>query len=213
MLQKKFDDYQIIIVTHDDRFFSLLQDHLSPSKWLFRRILRIEPDRGPVLHDHRTPDEVIEEKLEQGESAANEIRQAEEDWLLDLCRAFRVKVTIRQLDRPYKYDRSELAGALASFLKGAKILPPEVPGIANSFLTSLQKGDVENFGSHFSDDPNAWKAIGDEKSRWREFKYFRDLFVCGDCGGRRFIRPDQLTKPVCKKCEKTLDFSLPKKVA
>ena len=138
---------------------------------------------------------------------ANEIRQSEEEWLLDICRDFRAKVVIRPVKRPYNYDRSELASALAAFLNGAGIKPPDVPGIANSFLASLQKGDVENFGSHFSDNPNAAGSKGDEGARWVEFKYFRDLFACPNCGSTRIVRPNPLSKPVCKKCETSFAFN------
>ncbi len=201
MLAREFADFQLVILTHDERFFMLLQDHLQRNNWLFRRITDIAPEYGPSFHDHRTPDEVIEAKLDVGERAANEIRQAEEEWLLDTCRGFRVKVDIRPIDRPYKYDRSELAGALAAFLKKANIQVPVIHGIENPFLASLQRGEVENFGSHFSDNPNESASVGDDRARWNEFKLFRDAFACSDCGRVRFIRPKELEMPVCKKCQ------------
>jgi len=206
VLARHFGGFQIILVTHDERFFMLLQDHMPHCAWSYRRIIEIKTDFGPHFMDHRTPDETIQAKLDSNQSAANDIRQAEEEWLLDICRDFRVKVAMRPIDRPYKYDRSELAGGLASFLKKACISPPSVPGIANPFLASLERGDVENFGSHFSENPNETLSIGDEKTRWREFTFFRDLFVCQKCETRRFIRPDPLKKPICKKCEETFSF-------
>jgi hypothetical protein len=206
MLAKHFGDFQIILVTHDEQFFNLLQDHLSLANWVFRRITKVEPKFGPSFHDHRTPDESIQTKLDADESAGTEMRQAEEEWLLDICRGFGVKVVIRPVDRPYQFERSELADALASFLKGVGILPPEVPGISNSFLSSLQKGIVENFASHFSDNPYKNASIGDEKARWREFQYFRDQFVCPGCAKRRFKRPPSLKKPLCASCETPFAF-------
>lgn len=196
--------FQVLLVTHDERFFKILQDHLPRGQWLFRRIHELRPDFGPAFHDHRTTDAEVLDKLNRGESAANEIRQAEEEWLLDVCRDFGTQVVIRQLEHPYKYERSELASSLASYLNGLRksgITVPVVPGISNSFLVSLQKGDVENFGSHFSDNPDESGSIGDERARWAEFTFFRDQFVCS-CGSKRFIRPIPLEVPVCKKCQK-----------
>lgn len=207
VLAKHFGDFQVVVVTHDEQFFNLLQDHLSPASWVFRRITRIEPKFGPLFHDHRTPDEAIQAKLDEGESAAAEMRQAEEEWLLDMCRGFGVKVVIRPVDRPYQYDRAELASALAGFLKDVKFSPPNVPGISNPFLSSLQKGVIENFASHFSDNPNKAPSIGDEKARWKEFKDFRDQFRCPSCGKHQFKRPPSLAKPVCKSCETPFAFS------
>lgn len=210
MLAKHFRDFQIILVTHDEQFFNLLQDHLSPSAWVFRRITKIEPKFGPSFHDHRTPDASIQAKLNADESANAEIRQSEEEWLLDICRGFGVKVVIRPMDRPYQFERGELADALASFLKGVGILPPEVPGISNTFLSSLQKGVIENFASHFSDNPYKIGSIGDEKARWIEFQNFRNQFVCPGCGKRRFKRPPSLKKPVCASCEMPFAFPISK---
>ena len=207
VLAKHFNDFQIILVTHDEQFFNLLQDHLSPAKWMFRRITKVEPKFGPRFHDHRTPDEAIQAKLDLNESAAGLMRQAEEEWLLDMCRDFGVKVVIRPVHRPYQFERSEMADALACFLKGVGILPPEVPGISNTFLSSLQKGVVENFASHFSDNPYKNASVGDEKARWKEFQYFRGQFTCPSCGKRRFKRPPSLNKPVCANCETPFAFT------
>ena len=85
-----------------------------------------------------------------------------------------------------------------------------VPGVANSFLNNLKKGEVENFASHFSDNPYKSGSVGDDRTRWEEFKYFRDLFVCPSCGKRRFKRPHILKKPVCNSCEAQFEFQPPK---
>ncbi|MDZ7840391.1 MAG: hypothetical protein U5R46_06150 [Gammaproteobacteria bacterium] len=92
-------------------------------------------------------------------------------------------------------------------MKEAKIKVPKVSGVANPFLNSLQKGDIEKFGSHFSNDPNASASVGDVRARWREFTEFRDQFVCSGCGRNRFVRPDPLDKPVCKSCQ--IPFAFP----
>ena len=114
-----------------------------------------------------------------GESAANEIRQAEEEWLLSVSsRSFGVDIRIRQLEKPYAYERSELASSLASFLKSARLTPQPVAGVNNKFLISLQKGEIENFGSHFQEGPYGDGSIGDERARWKEFNAFRDQFAC-----------------------------------
>lgn len=48
------------------------------------------------------------------------------------------------LARPYSYERSELASALAGLLKDAKLAPALVFGVNNRFLDSLVKGEIEN---------------------------------------------------------------------
>ena len=207
LLATDFDQFQILIVTHDERFFSLLKDHLPSAKWKFKIITDITRESGPKFHDHKIRDELIEGKLNRGESAANEIRQAEEEWLYKICRDFSVEgFSIRDISHPYAYDRSELAIALHRFLKDKRIEVPLIPGISNPFLVSLQSGVVENFGSHFQDIPYGRSSVGDERGRWKEFVQFRDRFTCA-CGSKEFKRPRSVTLPLCKKCETSFKFS------
>jgi hypothetical protein len=208
LLAKEFTDFQFIITTHDERFFSYLKDQLGDGNCHFTRIIRLDPDFGPRFVDHRVTDAMIEARWHDGESAANEMRQAEEEWLLGLCRDFGVNIRIRSVDRAYSYERSELALALADFLRDQGLAPPVVPGVNNRFLASLQRGAIENFGSHFQDGPYGDGSMGDEKARWDEFKFFREKFACPRCGKARFKRPIGMSKAVCRNsgCEAQFDF-------
>jgi hypothetical protein len=154
---------------------------------------------------------MIEARWTEGLSAANEMRQTEEEWLLSICREFGVSVRIRTLEKAYSYERSELASALAGLLKDAKLEPISISGVNNRFLTSLQTGAIENFGSHFQDGPYGDGSIGDEKARWEEFKAFRAQFTCKRCRRAKFQRPSTLKRPVCahENCEAQFEFSSP----
>jgi energy-coupling factor transporter ATP-binding protein EcfA2 len=209
MIAENLTDLQIVITTHDQRFFSYLKDQLPQAPWAYTQIIRLEREYGPRFSHHKVSDEMIEARWNDGQSAANEMRQAEEEWLLDRCREFGVDVRIRAVDRVYSYERSELALALATFLKSNGLTPPDVPGVSNRFLGSLQKGEIENFGSHFQDGPYGDGSIGDEKARWAEFKYFRDHFVCPTCKRTKFKRPAALKKPVCAHGSCEAQFAFP----
>ncbi len=211
LIAKEFADCQLLITTHDERFFLILKDQLSPSVWHFTRITKLDADYGPRFADHKITEAMIQARWDKGESAANEIRQAEEEWLLSICREFGVNVRIRSLEKAYSYDRGELAVALATFLKGAKLDPPAVIGVNNRFLVSLQQGVIENFGSHFQDVPYGDGSIGDEKARWAEFTAFKEHFVCHKCSRVKFKRPLDLKKPVCadRNCEAQFEFAAP----
>ena len=191
-------DFQIVMMTHDEQFYRFLEDQLNPNQWKFKRISRLDPTFGPRYSDHQVLDQEIEETHRMEKSAANDIRQAEEEWLYKVCRDFGVNVRIRDLGKEHSHQRYELAIALHSFLKDKGLRPPEVAGHQNPFLLSLQKGVIENFGSHFQADPNSWGSVGDETIRWKNFKEFREKFACSSCKGKRFVRPDALSKPVCK---------------
>ncbi|MEO8340051.1 MAG: chromosome segregation protein SMC, partial [Nitrospirota bacterium] len=211
LLAKEFTEFQLIITTHDERFFTYLKDQLGDKNFHFTRIIRLDPDFGPRFVDHRVTDAMIEARWHDGESASNEMRQAEEEWLLGLCRDFGVNIRIRPVDKACSYERGELASALAGFLRDQGLAPPAVPGVNNRFLESLQLGSIENFGSHFQDAPYGDGSIGDEKARWAEFKFFRRRFVCPKCGKDRFKRPNQITKAVCANggCEAQFEFGKP----
>lgn len=204
-----FSDCQILITTHDERFFSYLKDQLEAKNWHFTRIIGLDPAYGPRFADHKVSDEMIEVRWAAGQSAANEMRQAEEEWLLGIGRDFGINVRIRPLEKAYSYERSELALALAGFLKEAKLVPPSVQGVNNRFLDSLAKGEIENFGSHFQDGPYGDGSIGDEKARWEEFRAFRSQFACKECRRTKFQRPFTLKKPVCAHsgCETQFAFA------
>ncbi|KRQ95145.1 AAA family ATPase [Bradyrhizobium valentinum] len=208
LIATMFSDCQILITTHDERFFSYLKDQLEAKDWHFTRIIGLDPAYGPRFADHKVSDEMIEARWADGQSAANDMRQAEEEWLLGICREFGVSVRIRPLEKAYSYERSELASALATFLKETKLDPQPVAGVNNRFLASLQKGEIENFGSHFQDGPYGDGSIGDERARWQEFKAFRTQFSCPKCKRIRFQRPITLKKPICAHagCEAQFEF-------
>ena len=197
LIATMFGDCQILITTHDERFFNYLKDQLEAKAWHFTRIIGVDPAYGPRFADHKVSDEMIEARWASGQSAANEMRQAEEEWLLGIGRDFGVSVRIRPLERAYSYERSELASALAGLLKDIKLVPALVPGVNNRFLDSLVKGEIENFGSHFQDGLYGDGSIGDERARWEEFKAFRSQFACKKCSRTKFQRPIALKKPVC----------------
>lgn len=149
LIATMFGGSQILITTHDERFFNYLKDQLEARTWHLTRIIGLDAAYGPRFADHKVSDEMIEARWAAGQWEANEMRQAEEEWLLGICRDFAVSVRIRPLEKPYSYERSELASALAGLLKDAKLAPALVPGVNNRFLDSLAKGVIENFGSHF----------------------------------------------------------------
>ncbi|QDH74284.1 AAA family ATPase [Brevundimonas sp. M20] len=211
LLANEFAGFQLIITTHDERFYLYLRDQLGAADWRFTRIIRLDRDYGPRFADEKVTDAMIQTRWAAGESAANEMRQAEEEWLLSICRDFGVNLRIRSLERAYSYERSELAAALATFLNGAKITIPLVPGVNNRFLTSLQQGVVENFGSHFQEGPYGDGSKGDEQARWAEFSTFKAFFACSKCARTRFKRPHDFRKPVCAhgSCEAQFEGSTP----
>ena len=108
VLAECFSEFQIIVVTHDWRFFKELRKCVVPEYWKFQQISRIEDERGPVFVDDKTRDEDIDAALDDGKKPGNEIRMAEEEWLTGICRDFKLKIPMPPLHDPYKHERGEV---------------------------------------------------------------------------------------------------------
>ena len=199
---------QLIVLTHDQRFFTYLREMLPPAEWSFKQINSLEPGYGPRMTAHLVKDEEVEHAWADGKSAANLMRQIEDETLLRWAQDFEVDIRIRKTSKPFDYGRAELAGAIARYFKEVGLKPPKVEGVFNPFLDSLRDGNVENFGSHFQDGPWGDGSAGDEKARWAEFKAFRLALRCPQCGGARFTRPFPQRYATCAKpkCEAQLRF-------
>jgi hypothetical protein len=202
-------DCQLIILTHDQRFFTYLREMLPPAEWEFKQINALDPGYGPRLAAHLVKDEEVEQAWAEGKSAANLMRQIEDETLLRWAQDFEVDIRIRKTNKPFGYGRAELAEAIARYFKQVGLKPPTVNGVFNPFLDSLRDGTVENFGSHFQDGPWGDGSDGDEKARWAEFKSFRSALRCPQCSGTRFRRPYPQRYAVCAKpkCETQLRFA------
>ena len=201
VLNEDFADFQIILTTHDEQFFKMLNGQLGQRHWDYKQISRLRPD-GPVFKKYRTPPEEVEARLKSRKDAGNLIRQVEEEWLSQICYDFKTPTTFTTRE-PTLHD---LAESLSKFLSGARLILPNIPSCYQQFLDSMKTPEVENLGSHFRNSPYAARSSGDERARWKNFKAFQDLFKCPKCGKRRFKRPENLEKPVCRSCETPFNF-------
>lgn len=201
VLNEDFDDFQIILTTHDEQFYNMLRMQLGAKHWCYQKISRLQSN-GPVFKNHKTPPEEVEAKIRVGEYAGNIMRQVEEEWLSQLCYDFRTSIALTT-SAPNLHD---LAESLDEFLKKKHLIPPPITGYSQPFLESLKASPVENLSSHFRTNPYVSKSSGDERARWEHFKAFQDLFKCPKCDKRRFNRPPGLENPVCRKCETLFNF-------
>ena len=210
-LKTHMGDCQLIILTHDERFYTYLREMLPQAEWGFKQINSLDPGHGPRLASHLVKDEEVDKAWTNNKSAANLIRQIEEETLLQWAQDFEVDIRIRKSNRPFDYGRAELASAIARYFKDVGIKPPRVEGVFNPFLDSIVAGNVENFGSHFQDGPWGDVSLGDEKARWKEFKAFRSALCCPQCQGTRFRRPHPHRFAVCarRSCEAQFRFAEP----
>ena len=77
-------------------------------------------------------------------------------------------------------------------------------------MVDALRAGVTTYGTFDRDAPYGDGSIGDEQTRWEEFKAFRQQFECV-CGRTKYQRPFGLKKPVCAhdKCETQFAFKPP----
>lgn len=196
MLATDFEDFQIIVVTHERQFFEYLREKLPLNRWALKQISQIEPTDGPVLVDDRPSDEEIEDLLRSKKPAGVIIRKAQEVWLQRICYEFGVSVTMPSPTDLPKFGRAELARALESFVKDRKM------DLDMSCFAQLNRGAAEHADAHGNLDQSNGPSDGDMSVRWQEFKEFQSQFTCS-CGGKRFHRPQGMHNPHCRRkgCE------------
>jgi hypothetical protein len=71
MIADDLKELQVVITTHDQRFFNYLKDQLSPAAWSFSQIIRLDREYGPRFTNHKISDELIDTRWGEGQSAAN----------------------------------------------------------------------------------------------------------------------------------------------
>lgn len=209
LISKLSDKFQIIITTHDEHFNSFMKEMCDHNRWQFLKIQKIVERHGPKFEKSKTTDDIIEDQWDRGLRAANYMRQAIEEWLTVILDAFCIQVIYKKDVTENDYTRVQKAEALGRFLKNSKLSPKKIDGFHNSYVESLKKASIENFGSHFDCTNRELASIGDEKERWREFTNFRDQFVCKKCKDLNrieFNRKIDDDIPNCKKCGTPFEF-------
>lgn len=93
LLKSEFDDFQVIVLTHDDIWFEKLCDYFKG--WVRKRIMRYEAGTGPVMGDGLSELEKVEVDIANGEAnaAGRAMGPLLERELQELCARFEVLVT------------------------------------------------------------------------------------------------------------------------
>lgn len=205
-LRKHFSDVQLIILTHDRGFYEyLISDFgLDKNSTQFKIIEDYEKDSGPKFVTYNHSDEEVEKNLKKDPPNVNMARQAVESWLRRICAETHALVPAPSPDKPEDISKSDLTKGLMRVVKEMNNHDKS----KNKILRQLQEGKIQNLGSHFNSDQTLDPSSGDALNDWEDFKEFRDLFVCSDCGHKRFEVSPSPKIIICKKCAVPLDLSL-----
>jgi hypothetical protein len=130
LLKQEFGDFQIIVLTHDDVWWTQLVDQCGA--WARMRIKRYEPGIGPVLEAARSEDEEVRAYLadDQPTPAARALGPMIERKLQEACEAFQAQVpytsrnehTLRPLLQYFVARVRDKLGEAHPLLAAAKLL-------------------------------------------------------------------------------------------
>ena len=80
-LKTHMGDCQLIVLTHDERFYTYLREILPQAEWGFKQINSLDPGHGPRLASHLVKDEEVDKAWVDNKSAANLIRLRTLRWI------------------------------------------------------------------------------------------------------------------------------------
>ena len=203
LLQKRFNEFQIILTTHDRFFYRQLRNRLPPDRWGFKEITHVIDEYGPKIEDNKTLEALINEKSINNEITGNDIRQAQEEWLTRICSQFRTSVIFSP---GMRFGLSALASSLQNFLKEKKLNPPKVGGYHGNYLDQIMNPELQNFTSHYNEEQDMSVSSSNLKVVWAEFLEFKSHFKCPKCGKDKFFR-EQGQKPRCGNCKTEFAFA------
>ena len=206
LLFEKFDDRQIILLTHEEEWFrNFVKPLAKKNHWLVNEIKWTE-DKGTHFEESKGDlKSRIESKLAASDidDLGNPIRQYLESSLKEICINLDVKVSYRSNEVNEKRMPDELINELKSRIKAKKSNGlidqyPIIERVANSSI-------LGNLLSH--DNPFNHK-IGDLKAFWADIQELEKLFYCQeeDCTKRAvsYRNLDTVTKEIrCGGCGKT----------
>jgi energy-coupling factor transporter ATP-binding protein EcfA2 len=182
LLAEKFNDWQLVVLTHDRQFF----DHLArraPS-WKRLEITSWSYERGPRLTSYRSSGilEQAQERLAQGDvgGAATKARRTLEELLQEICEALEAELPFR---RGTKNDQREIGELLKGVRRAVKEHAKGMLKGLEPLLKNLE-ADVSatlNVEAHASRGRSATTEV---ESALRRLEQLDRMWSCPECGTR-----------------------------
>ncbi len=179
LLADKFEDTQLIVLTHDEQFFTHLCQH-APS-WLFDHFTSWSYQDGPRTKRY-VSDRLLQEAEEQlaggnRRGAAQMTRVALEDFLQEACERLKALLPFRRGQANDQRMADEVIKGLRRTLKDrARALYSELGRLLTALEADLQA--VLNIESHASQVSASNQEVRDALARVVEL---RERFTCNDC--------------------------------
>ena len=176
LLIEKYSSYQLIVLTHEEFWFQLMQNNLKGKDWLVNTIKYNDIDGTYIDEAEKLIRGRIEEKITLGnsENLAHDIRKYLEQSLKNIAHALEVKLSFRFNEKNEDRMCNELLSALKGTLnkKSSDVLKEPI------FDRLIRSNFIGNRDSHHN---NQSPSFGDMAAYWSAVCEFENLFFCKEC--------------------------------
>jgi len=183
LIDKEFNDYQIILFTHDYYWFQKIQKRFP--KWITKKIKHWDYKTGPIIEYARTTYDEVKEMLKDStaiESAGIQLERHIEGILNELCENIEAEVKYRyRINQPPSMD--ELFSALIKRME-SKL------GKGNAIIDKIKNAQkyepvLRNFTGHPRDASSATISPQEVERAMEEWFAFEKEVLCPHC--RRYV--------------------------
>jgi hypothetical protein len=183
VIAEQLVNFQVMLTTHDQRFYTMLRDRLSDQGWLFERVASWDFEHGPVRETDSLRQDEVESLIRQGNPtiAGNAVRQYMEDWLDKLCARFEAYTLHKRGNKDYDRTLFDFWGPFISRLEKVKGDFFQKQIASQQCYDRLKTHGLLNYYSHAQANPYEWPSMGDVEYAWVEFQVFQNRFYCMSC--------------------------------
>ena len=179
LLIEQYDNYQLILLTHEASWFELVRNLIKGKKWLVEEIKYSDSNGTYIEEPAKSLRQRIEAKIEASnkDNLGNDARKYLESVLKDI--AWNLEVTVPFRFNSENEDRMpyELLTAIKGTLKKRKCTEIIDNEVIDRLLGSTFIGNKDSHDSAYEPD------LSDMKAFWQDVCDFEKLFLCGACGG------------------------------
>jgi len=203
VLKDEFNDWQILLLTHEPMWFELIKKELVPAGWLIREIEMI-PGAGICLKiSAKDMKDFVAKKKAAGTLHPNDVRTLLERILKEICYELHVKVDFRYDDDNERRMPGELLSELRSALRRKNHAVNDDPVLTRVETSSF----IATTGSH---DSGPALSSADLDVAYTDVLEFDRLFCCATCrtyvATQRYVNHEK--KVYCKCGHKSIDWSI-----
>jgi ABC-type Mn2+/Zn2+ transport system ATPase subunit len=185
LLENEFADWQILLLTHDAFWFQVIRKELQPKGWLVNEIEMLPGSHIQMKSSSRGIMEEIVRKKKDGTLSPNDLRNALEKMLKDICHSLEVKLAFRYNDQNERRMPGEMLSDIRATLKrkSAATLKNEI--FARLEASSL----IATTGSH---DSGPVLSSGDITVCYEDILALDALFCCEHC--QKYVSVERLVE-------------------